>query len=428
MRAADLGPVPPHDRHQSALDLFLIFAGANIVATTLQVGAALAGEYSLGASLGLIAAGSLVGSALVGALAPLGPRLGVPSVIAARAALGPRGAAAVALLLYLTNFAWIAVNNVIAASVCTQALGLAGAERLVAVALGVAATAIVARGPRAVGLADRFAVPLMLAVGAVLTLACLRLLAGPHGAPAVSSGPLLRGLDIVVGYQVSWLLMFADYSRYTASERGSLLAVFLGLALTSLWFMPIGLVAARAAGTSDPGAMLLATGIGRWGALLITLATLTTNFVNIYLSSLAWKSLLPTTGDQLSIWSIGAIGTALGLFSSAWLNRYADFMLALGSVLVPVGAILLAHFFVLRRIPCVDDLYDARGPYARHAGFSVPGVVAWIAGAAAYHLAADVGSTIASFAVAMIVYVTLDVWIRGRRSGIETTSSSTVSR
>jgi purine-cytosine permease-like protein len=118
----------------------------------------------------------------------------------------------------------------------------------------------------------------------------------------------------------------------------------------------------------------------------------------------------------------------LGLFSSAWLNRYADFMLALGSVLVPVGAILLAHFFVLRRMPRVDDLYDARGTYARHAGFSVPGVVAWIAGTAAYHVAADVGSTIASFAVAMIVYVTLDLWIRGSRSGIETPASGRTSR
>ena len=54
------------------------------------------------------------------ALAVVGPRLGVPSVIAARAALGMRGAGLVAALLYVTNFAWIAVNNVIAASVGAQ--------------------------------------------------------------------------------------------------------------------------------------------------------------------------------------------------------------------------------------------------------------------------------------------------------------------
>jgi purine-cytosine permease-like protein len=403
MQAAQLGPVAPHERTQSAIDLFLIFAGANIVSTTLQVGAALAGDYTPAASLGLILVGSVLGAALVGALAPLGPRLGVPSVIAARAALGLRGAALVAVLLYLTNFAWIAVNNVIAASVCVRALGPAGSERFWAVGLGLLATAIVALGPRAVGRADRVAVPLMLVIGAVLTIACLRLPAPPPQPSSTAS--LVRGLDVVIGYQVSWLLMFADYSRYTPSERKSLVAVFLALALTSAWFMPIGWVAARTAGSSDPGAMILATGIGTAGALLIALATLTTNFVNIYLSSLAWKSLLPKTGDQVSVWSIGVIGTALGLFSGAWLDRYSDLMLILGSVLVPVGAVLLAHFFVARPATRVEDLYDARGPYSRHAGFAPAGVIAWTAGAATYHLAGSVGSTIASFVVAVTVYL-----------------------
>jgi purine-cytosine permease-like protein len=413
MQAAQLGPVAPHERTQSALDLFLIFAGANIVSTTLQVGAALAGDYTPAASMGLILGGSVMGAALVGALAPLGPRLGVPSVIAARAALGTRGAALVAGLLYLTNFAWIAVNNVIAASVCARALGPAGSERVWAVGLGLLATAIVALGPRAVGRADRVAVPLMLGVGAALTVACLRLPAPP--AQPTSTASLVRGLDVVIGYQVSWLLMFADYSRYTASERKSLVAVFLGLALTSAWFMPLGWLAARAAGSSDPGAMLLATGLGIAGAFLIALATLTTNFVNIYLSSLAWKSLLPTTGDQVSVWSIGLVGTALGLFSGAWLDRYSDLMLILGSILVPVGAVLLAHFFVVRPATRVDDLYDMRGPYSRYAGFAPAGALAWIAGAVTYHAAGSIGSTIAAFVVTVAAYVAVSgVMGRGR--------------
>jgi purine-cytosine permease-like protein len=415
MQAAQLGPVAPHERTQSAFDLFLIFAGANIVATTLQVGAALAGDYTPAAALGLILVGSVLGSALVGALAPIGPRLGVPSVIAARAALGTRGAALVALLLYLTNFAWIAVNNVIAASVCARALGPAGGERLWALGLGLLATAVVALGPRAVGLADRVAVPLMLVVGAVLTFACLRMPAPPPQ-PA-STASLVRGLDVVVGYQVSWLLMFADYSRYTRSERKSLVAVFLGLALTSAWFMPIGWLAARAAGTVDPGAMLFATGVGTAGALLISLATLTTNFVNIYLSSLAWKSLLPKTGDQASIWSIGIIGTALGLFSGAWLDRYSDLMLVLGSVLVPVGAVLLAHFFIVRTPTRVEDLYDPRGPYGRHGGFAAAGMAAWIAGAVTYHAARGNGSTIAAFVVTVVVYVAVRKTLGDHESG-----------
>lgn len=99
MQAAEIGPVPPGERTQSPFTLFLIFVGANIVATTLQVGASLTPAFGLTHALVLVAVGSVVGAALVAALSPVGPRLGVPSVVAARAALGLRGASLIALFL-----------------------------------------------------------------------------------------------------------------------------------------------------------------------------------------------------------------------------------------------------------------------------------------------------------------------------------------
>ena len=64
MQAADIGVVGETDRKQSPLDLFLIFAGANIVATTLQVGASLVPAFGLREALGFIAFGSVAGAAL----------------------------------------------------------------------------------------------------------------------------------------------------------------------------------------------------------------------------------------------------------------------------------------------------------------------------------------------------------------------------
>ena len=66
MNAADISPVPSAARTQSGVDLFIIFAGANIVATTLQVGAALAGDFSPEAALVLMAAGATAGFAARG--------------------------------------------------------------------------------------------------------------------------------------------------------------------------------------------------------------------------------------------------------------------------------------------------------------------------------------------------------------------------
>ena len=175
MDAADLSPIPESQRTQPAFDLFLIFLAANIVATTLQTGAVLASRYGGSDAILLVVLGALFGSLLVALLAPVGSRFGVPSMIAARDPLGLRGAQLVSGLLYLTNFAWIAVNNTIAASVCAQLLGGSAAAGLWSAAVGVLATVIVARGPRAVGLADRIAVPLMAIAGFMLTWAAVTL-------------------------------------------------------------------------------------------------------------------------------------------------------------------------------------------------------------------------------------------------------------
>lgn len=401
MQPVEIGPVPLHERTQRPLDIFFIFAAANIVATTLQVGASLASGFSFTTALVTIAGGVIAGSAIVASLAPIGPRLGVPSIIAVRAVLGFRGAAIVAIFLYLMNFAWIALNNVIAASAATQVAG--GSGPVWSIGLGLAATAVVAAGPRAVTLAARFAVPLLVLVGLLFTFALFRL---PSVSTAVTGGePWFSALDIVIAYQVSWILMFADYTRYTRSERGSAIAVFSALALTSLWFMPLGLVAAHVAGSDDPGAMTASLGLGILGPLLHAVATITTNFVNIYLSALALRSLFPRVGQQFSVWSIGIIGTTLGAFSGQWLDRYADFMVLLGASLVPVGSLLFAHFFLLRVTVETDDLYRSDGPYGRTFGFSPAALLAWAAGTTTYFLATSIGGTLPAIIVTIAVYL-----------------------
>ncbi len=402
MDAADLSPVPESQRTQPAFDLFLIFAAANVVATTLQTGAVLGARYGGTEVLILVVGGACFGALLVALLAPVGSRSGVPSMIAARAPLGYRGAQIVSGLLYLTNFAWIAVNNTIAASVCAHVLGGPETSRIWAAAFGLLATAVVARGPRAVGQADRIAVPIMIIAGVSLTYAAFTI-----PTPVAPVGPVapatLWGLDVVIGYQVSWLLMFADYSRYTRSARASATAVFAGLALPALWLMPVGWTLARIAGSDDPGTMLAAANAGWWTAVLVALATVTTNFVNIYLSSLAWRTLAHRSTGRGTVWTIGIIGTALGLISSVWLTRFAELMVWLGAILVPVGGVFLAHFVVMRRRVDVGAVYRADTLPA----FNGAGIAAWLAGFAVYKLAAPIGATLPALATSIVVYLLL---------------------
>ena len=409
MESVELGSVAEHHQTQRPFDLFLIFAGANIVATTLQMGTYLP-AFTLTTAMIVIAAGSIGGALLVAVLAPVGSSLRVPSIVATRAALGYQGAQIVAILLFATNFVWIAVNNAIAASITARLVGGPGAEHQAAwaVGFGILATLIVLGGPRAVGVADRAAVPLLLLSGVVLTIACLSASIPPVPAAATSSVDLVHGFDIIFGYQTTWLLMFADYSRYTRSGARSAVATFAGLGLTALWFIPLGLIASRVAGSGDPGAMVSALGLGWWGAILVTLGTLTTNFVNIYMSALALKSLRPSTSNHTAIWLIGGVGCALSVLSEEILNQLGAFTVGLAGLLVPIGGLLIAHFLLLRRKDAAAALYPASPGAAPAVGnWSMAGMAAWIIGAAIFYVSQTIGGVLPSLIASIGIYLLL---------------------
>lgn len=337
-------------------------------------------------------------------------------MIALRGPLGVPGAHLVATILFVTNFAWIALNNVVAASVAMpffQGVDL----RVVGVLLGLVATAFVLGGPRAVALANRAAVPLMFLAGFYLAFLAFSKMehAGNSAMSAAVDVPspisAWSAFDLVVAYQVSWILMFADFSRYQKSHRHSNLAVTLGLAVTSFLGMGLGATLAtlafRADPTSsiaDPGTMLGAVGTPFLGAALIAAATVTTNFVNIYLSALALRSLVPQLGQVAAVLITGGIGAALALLSREWIDRYATFMGTLGMLLVPLGGVALAHF-----IPFPDSI-DATELYSREGRFSrvnAAGLIAWGAGVFLYWKFQASGATLPALVVSFVLYKVL---------------------
>jgi NCS1 family nucleobase:cation symporter-1 len=395
MNAADLEPVPAEQRTQSSLDLFLIFAGANVVATTFITGATVKAGLPFAGAMLAVTLGSVIGAMLVALLVPVGSRWGVPSIIALRAPLGRPGAHLVAFILYISNFAWIALNNVIAASV-TEAILPAISMRVLAVVLGIAATLIVAGGPRLVALANRAAVPLMVVAGTVLAWLAWRAIGSvPDTAPS-SPLSMWQALDIVIAYQVSWILMFADYSRYSASPARSGLSVFASLSVTSILGMALGALLCAISGSADPGAMLAAIGSPPLGAALLATATITTNFVNIYLSALALRSLIPRIKDGPAVLITGLVGAALSVLSREWIDGYSAFMGTLGLILVPLGGVALAQFFPFPNEIEPRDLYAGKGRFARANLF---GLIAWAAGAFVYWRYQATGATLPALLV-----------------------------
>jgi len=397
----ELDPIPTSRRTASLGDVVLLFAGANIVTTTLVTGGALIPGYSFRQALWIIALGVLIGTLPIAFLARLGPRFGLPSMVVLRHPFGRYGAALISVLLVITNFAWIALNNVIAAEALDA---LVPAPRgLWNILVGGAAVAIALVGPLAMILFDRVAIPMMLSVGVGLTW----VLFGPEGRGALGTAAgtgvgLLVGLDTIVGYQVSWSLMFADYTRFQRSERRAGQAVLLGMFASSLWLMVVGAGAAVVGGGSSPTEMILGLGLPVGALLLMALSAITTNFVNIYLSSLALTNLWERIPARVTVLGIGTVGTLLGLASPGLLDSYAGFMGWIATMLLPIVAVTLLHF--------TRPVADPRAA----PDFRVASLVAWLAGVLTYQgigrFSPDLGATLPTLIVTDLVYVQL----RGR--------------
>lgn len=375
----DLTPVPDSRRSAGIVDVALLFAGANVVTSTLITGGAL-GTMNLSSSARMAAmlCGVLLGTLPIALLARLGPRTGLPSMVLLRQPFGRRGAEAISMILVTTNFAWIALNNVVAAGAVAHLVG--GPRWGWSVAVGVLATVIALGGERAMALFDRVAVPLLALLGILLTWKLFAAASpGAVADPALATDPAAAppstfwlGLDLIVGYQISWSLMFADYTRFQRRPGQATWSVLLGLSVTSLWLMAVGAEAGRRSGSPDPTDMILGVGLPAAALGLVALSTVTTNFVNLYLSGLAVRNLAPALPPRPVVATIGAVGTALGL-SGALLDGYASFMGWLATLLLPIVAIALVHFFGRRR--------GQEG-----AAIHVPSLVAWACGVATYQL------------------------------------------
>jgi purine-cytosine permease-like protein len=92
--------------------------------------------------------------------------------------------------------------------------------------------------------------------------------------------------------------------------------------------------------------------------------------------------------------------------SSVWLDRFAELMVMIGSVLIPVGGVFLAHFVVLRRPVDVGLVYDTD----RLPRLNVNGIAAWAAGFIVYKLATPIGATLPALGTSIVTYLALTLW------------------
>ena len=379
-------PVPERLRVLGPLDTGLLWGNLGVSLLVIVAATALVPSLSLRDALIAILLGCLIGNTMLGLAGAIGADARVPGMVLMRAPLGRRGSYLPTGVNVLQGLGWTVFELLIiataAAALSDELFGFR-AQWLWTIVFGAFALVLALLGP--IGFVRRFvrrvaiwAVPIALVYLTWWALdgADLRALWDTPGEGGLS---VWQGADFVVAITVSWAPLAADYTRFSTSPRAGGLGAGLGYLVPDAWLLSLGAILVLSRDLGDPAALPAAVVAGGFAAIIALFALLVTEtdeaFANTYSAAVSLQNLVPRVPQPLLVTMVTAVAVTGALLID--LLSYQSFLLLLGSVFVPLFAVLLADWLASGGHYAPADIFEA--PSWR------PGLIAaWIAGFALY--------------------------------------------
>ncbi|HEY2575868.1 MAG TPA: cytosine permease [Streptosporangiaceae bacterium] len=317
------------------------FTGAIFV---LQPGGPGTPELSLAAGLTAIVVGTLLGT-LATALAGLpGARTGAPAMVLLRGLFGARLSYLPTAVNILQCLGWGIFELV---TIATAAHTVAPAlPRPAYVLIAGVITGLLAAHPLGfIRTLRRYVTAAVMIVLAYLFIQLIR-----HPLPAFGHGSwsgYWAATDTVVAAAISFAPLAADYTRHSRTGRDAVAGAMIGYSIMQILCYVIGLLALLTV-ARNPGNIygaFIALPAGTIGFAILAARELDQSFANVYSTAVSTQNLRPLWDRRVLAVSITAATTAGAL----WLNisDYENFLVLLGSVFVPMSAVLIVDFFAV---------------------------------------------------------------------------------
>ncbi len=410
-----------------------IWLAANLVVTTMLTGTLFVPSVSLTTALWLIVAGTVVGALVLVAVGNVGTRTGLPTMALTRASFGVRGSRipVAANIAVLMGWSWVqamlagvTVNHVIAAQTgYSNPVLFSVLCEVIVVSLAIFGHAGIAR------------VEPILAVVILAIMGYLFAMMLGDGYSRLDSLPLdpegLSGLgifDIVVATAISWTVLSADINRFARTSRGGVVGSGLGYVGSTVAAMALGATAiaylfaqGKNVPSFDPTVIVDEFGVPL--AIVVFFSVMATNTMAVYGMV---TSLVNSEPGRIRFLPAALGLGVISIAGSAWLallDKFTAFLTAIGIVFIPVFAIIVVDFYVLRRGRYAASLASADSrEYWYRGGWNPIAVVVWIVGVAfssaiTYLWVSPVGATVPTFLVSAGLYWAASVAVSGRREG-----------
>lgn len=219
-------------------------------------------------------------------------------------------------------------------------------------------------------------------------------------APMVDDGSLTFGaaVELAVAMPLSWLPLISDYTREAEKPFAATLASVVTYSLVSILMYMIGMGAAIYTGEYDIAQIMLKTGLGIVGLLIIVFSTVTTTFLDAYSAGVSAVSISDKIKEKWAALVVTVIGTIAAIVYP--MDNITDFLYLIGSVFAPMIAVQIADYFILKKA-------DAQGR-----SFVWKNLIIWLIGFIVYRLLMQVdtpvGNTLPDMAITILLCLIAD--------------------
>lgn len=371
-------PVPAHAR-RSMFSVAMVWAGFPMIITGAMTGSVLVLGMGFADALTAMIIGNIIMFAYVGALGLLGTRRGMNFALIASIVFGRKGYILASGLLSTLLLGWYAVQTGITGALISSTYDQNYVlMTIIAGVLYIGITFIGVRGLHFIGV---LSVPFFLILGVwvafhaagTTTWGEIYAYGGNNGVATMSMGV---GLTVVIALFIDAGTVTADFNRWAADGKSSLVATFSAFPVSNLIAMLVGGVMTAALAVPDANPFGTDNMFGYMNGMQIAwLSVLAFLFLYVNLGSVCahclynaatgWSRILKS---HMRLWAVllGAIGIIVAA-GNVW-AFFIEWLSLLGILVPPIGAIILVDQYVFRGKAEIDS--DWRGS----------AFVAWILG------------------------------------------------
>ena len=401
----------------------MIWLAANLVVTTLLTGTLFVPGVTWPTAVGMIVLGTVIGGTVLVLIGNMGTRTGLPTMSLSKGAFGLRGSfvAVAANVVILMGWSWVQamLAGVTVNFLVERATGFSSPV-LFSVLCQLLVVALAIFGHKGIARVEPWLALVILAImGYLFTVSFTTFPVADFAAiPAdpAAGWSAITVLDVVIATAVSWTVLSAEFNRLARTQTAGVAGSAVGYLLSTVLAMVLGatvigyvvLDGGEAVGF-DPAVI-----VGVFGtplALVIFLSVMATNTMVVYGMVSSVVNMVPSR-------KIRFLPTALGLgavsvLGSTWLgllDSFTSFLTVIGSLFIPVFAVMIADYYLVNKSAYTADILRARGgSYWFRGGYNLPALITWLLGAGlsvllTYAVTSPVGATIPTFLFSFALY------------------------